>query len=299
LAALFRGLIYKPVFETINPSIRENAKASAVARALKSGQISFQGDLFLGRFTAEISRELKAMGAMFDRVRKGYRITPSKLPPNILLTAVQARRETAELVESVFDTLATIPNQVYQYVQDIDFSDDAAVVEEKEKEKFVETVTRAIAVQPKINPRMRDQLKDQYTQNVTRSIKDFSQAETEKLRELVEAHVKDGRPRDELIRIVKARLRVSDGRAAFIAAQETRLFTSKLKQSQYENAGIKTYRWKTVGDSRVRTLHKRLNNTIQAFAKPPVIDERTGERGHPGEAFGCRCVASPIVEFES
>ena len=41
-----------------------------------------------------------------------------------------------------------------------------------------------------------------------------------------------------------------------------------------------------------------LNGGIFDFDNLPVIDEKTGERGIPGQAINCKCRMRPIVEFE-
>ncbi len=48
------------------------------------------------------------------------------------------------------------------------------------------------------------------------------------------------------------------------------------------------YIWKIVGDSRVRGSHENREGKKYSFFRPP-------ERGHPGQDFGCRCYADPIL----
>ena len=50
--------------------------------------------------------------------------------------------------------------------------------------------------------------------------------------------------------------------------------------------GTNFYIWKTVGDGKVRPLHKSYEGRIFHFAHPPVS-------GNPGDAAGCRCRALP------
>lgn len=54
--------------------------------------------------------------------------------------------------------------------------------------------------------------------------------------------------------------------------------------------------WKTITDGRERELHKQLNNTTWRYDDPPVIDERTGQKGLPGETYNCRCDAIPFSD---
>ncbi len=43
--------------------------------------------------------------------------------------------------------------------------------------------------------------------------------------------------------------------------------------------GFDKFIWRTITDGKERELHKELNGTTWSFNDPPVIDERTGERG--------------------
>jgi hypothetical protein len=52
------------------------------------------------------------------------------------------------------------------------------------------------------------------------------------------------------------------------------------------------YVWRTVGDERVRLSHAQNAGRLFAWNEPPAT-------GHPGEAFGCRCVAVPYVPGET
>ncbi|MFZ5930880.1 MAG: phage minor head protein [Pseudomonadota bacterium] len=52
------------------------------------------------------------------------------------------------------------------------------------------------------------------------------------------------------------------------------------------------YVWRTRGDGRVRATHAANNGRIFAWDYPPAT-------GHPGEDYGCRCVAEPYVRGES
>ncbi len=48
--------------------------------------------------------------------------------------------------------------------------------------------------------------------------------------------------------------------------------------------------------SRTRPDHLRLNGKEFRWEQPPVVDTRTGERGHPGMDTHCRCYAEPVAE---
>jgi len=72
------------------------------------------------------------------------------------------------------------------------------------------------------------------------------------------------------------------------AADATQTLNGNLSEVRWENAGVRRYKWITVGDSRVRPAHRARHNEIFRWSRPPPD-------GHPGEPFGCRCEAQPMI----
>lgn len=63
-------------------------------------------------------------------------------------------------------------------------------------------------------------------------------------------------------------------------------------------SGIHSYRWITAGDDAVREHHLDLDGTVQTWDNPPVGGGTdAGDAGHPGDGFGCRCIAEPILSI--
>jgi SPP1 gp7 family putative phage head morphogenesis protein len=93
---------------------------------------------------------------------------------------------------------------------------------------------------------------------------------------------------------------VTRRRAEFIALDQTRKVTADLNAERVTKAGAKKFRWiHSGGGAHPRELHKfKLNGQIFSYDDLPIIDERTGERGLPGQLPNCRCIAQPIVEFD-
>lgn len=79
-----------------------------------------------------------------------------------------------------------------------------------------------------------------------------------------------------------------------MARQETSLLTAKYRKLRYTDVGITKYRWSTSHDDRVRKRHKELDGQVFDFEAPPIVNEK-GDRKNPGEDFGCRCQAIPII----
>jgi SPP1 gp7 family putative phage head morphogenesis protein len=88
---------------------------------------------------------------------------------------------------------------------------------------------------------------------------------------------------------------VSASKATLIARTEVSRTATTLTQARAESIGADSYIWRTSGDSTVRSDHKKLNGKIFKWTDPPVADERSGARAHPGCIYNCRCYAEPII----
>ena len=294
--------IYEPAFAAAEIDEKENAKKrSALIRAIEAGEVVYGNGRFKGKPSAAISKELRALGAQFDKREKAWKIAATSLPPDTFLAAIKATAKTKATIQKIFGVLEDIPKRVTEHLRDMTFAYEAEKTARRVHEAVDETVRPSLGVTPVISPKMREKIKDEYTETVTKSIKGFSQEMTEKLRKRIEVLVMEGRPRDELRQILRDEYAIGRERAKFIARQETSLFTSKLKQTQYESVDITQYRWHAIGgkagDGRTRDEHKRAHGKIFNYdlSGNPVRDAK-GKPVNPGEDFGCRCVDEPVLE---
>lgn len=92
---------------------------------------------------------------------------------------------------------------------------------------------------------------------------------------------------------------VTKKRAGLIARDQTSKATAAINAARMKALGITKFEWlHSRGGREPRPLHiAELNGRIFSFAKLPVIDERTGERGLPGQLINCRCRMIPVVDF--
>jgi SPP1 gp7 family putative phage head morphogenesis protein len=88
-------------------------------------------------------------------------------------------------------------------------------------------------------------------------------------------------------------------RAKMIALDQNRKAFNNLSQSRMQSAGITKYEWlHTGGSDKPRKDHIAMNGNIYRFDDPPIVDRKTGERGHPGSLINCRCRLKPVIEFD-
>lgn len=92
---------------------------------------------------------------------------------------------------------------------------------------------------------------------------------------------------------------VTRKRAKFIAADQTTKATTAINEARMTALGLTEFEWlHSAGAKEPRPLHINvLNHRIFSFAKPPVIDEHTGERGLPGQLIQCHCRIVPVIRF--
>lgn len=86
-------------------------------------------------------------------------------------------------------------------------------------------------------------------------------------------------------------------RADLIAEDQISKAYMSLNLQKFREAGIEKFEWiHTHGGLTPREYHLHvLNGKIFDVKNPPVIDQRTGETGFPGQAPFCRCVMRPIL----
>lgn len=88
-------------------------------------------------------------------------------------------------------------------------------------------------------------------------------------------------------------------RARNIAHDQTRRAYNNLNAGRMQAVGVNEYRWvHSKGGFKPRLYHMNvLDGNIFKLDDPPIIDEKTGERGKPGDLIGCKCSMLPIISF--
>ncbi len=88
-------------------------------------------------------------------------------------------------------------------------------------------------------------------------------------------------------------------RAKNIAMDQTRKAYNSINKGRMQAVGVKKFQWNHSGGSdQPREDHIEMDGNVYSFDDLPVIDERSGERGIPGQAINCRCTMTPVFDFE-
>lgn len=91
---------------------------------------------------------------------------------------------------------------------------------------------------------------------------------------------------------------ITERRAKNIALDQTRKAYNAINKSRMQGLGVTKFEWiHTGGSQKPRQDHIDMSGNVYSFDDPPVIDQRTGERGIPGQAPNCRCTMRPVLDF--
>lgn len=107
----------------------------------------------------------------------------------------------------------------------------------------------------------------------------------------------NGKSTTHIMKEIQHRYNVGKSHVRLLARDQIGKLNASITEAQQRDAGIEEYVWDDCGDSRVRRSHKALNGKRFRWDDPPVVDQKTGRRCHPGEDYQCRCRAKPVFKF--
>ena len=132
-----------------------------------------------------------------------------------------------------------------------------------------------------------------YSERVVGGLEEKSAVSIERAQDILDEW--DGDDLDELSDKLDEGLDgVTGGALAWAALAFGDMFADKNKGAQ-EDAGVSSYTWLSMNDSHVRPAHAALDGETADWDDPPLkaSESDNGEDDHPGQDFGCRCIASP------
>jgi SPP1 gp7 family putative phage head morphogenesis protein len=86
-------------------------------------------------------------------------------------------------------------------------------------------------------------------------------------------------------------------RAGQSATNQVTQATAELNQSRQRDMGVRQYVWLAMRDGKTRYQHAALDGEECSYDDPPLSADKSssGEACHPGEDYGCRCMAAPVL----
>lgn len=292
---LFRNLwqmIYKPMFKVLD--LRAQNDANVILDALKNGQIIFINGGFKGKFNNKLSKELQKIGAKWDRYSKSYKININTLDPAIVKYLELSQRKAQQQLEDISRILDYITMNVDQMVDTMLFNEQVKVVIDDSGNQVKQNVKHLNVIVPELSEERKQQIVDNYNHNMQYYIKRWTRERISKMREEVDRAILSGYREDEVKTMLMKEYNIGKNKAIFLARNETNIMLAELKKAMYTEMGFEEFIWKTRLDGLERPEHHKLNNTIWRFDEPPIIDERTGQRGLPGQTYNCRCNLIPV-----
>jgi SPP1 gp7 family putative phage head morphogenesis protein len=139
-------------------------------------------------------------------------------------------------------------------------------------------------------------------------IKSIPSSYLDKVQMIITQEGTKGRSGKSLIAQIQEVYPVTTNKARFIARDQTAKLNGDISRQRQVAAGIRGYRWRTVGDNAVRETHKERNGKCYAWLPEFVgqkledgtvlLDPEKDDIGNPGDDYNCRCVAEPIIELD-
>lgn len=306
IKALFRKLIYTPILKELGYASGKLQNAlDDLLDEIRTGRITFYRGTFSGRFSAQSSKELKRLGARWDRKQGSWKLPQSSLPIEVrnVISASEFRFQ---------EKLAKIDEKLRQILPD-EIAGSLSVTKSFEHalgkvERDFQDSVRGITVAPNLSSEEKARIASEWQNNLKLYIKDFTAKEILKLRADMKKTIFAGDRYGSAVKTIQASYGVSENKAKFLARQETSLLMTKFKQTRYESAGVMEYKWGRVAGSKlhpVRPVHKKLaeasdRGKIYRWDDPPITTppDETPRRNNPGQDYNCRCFAKPVVRFK-
>lgn len=314
LNEFFLKFLYIPLVQEIDlpKNIIRNAKKNPLTDALYRGRVTYSAGAFRGKFNAQISKELKALGAKFDRKTSSYKLPEDEIPTQVkqLISAGDLHFQTQ--MSKLDDKLAkVIPEELAENFKCADIFDKTL---HKADTSFRKNI-RNITVTPELTESQRAKIATDWQNNMKLYIKDWTEKQIKELRSKIYEDITAGARRESLIppilkitKTIQSSHEQALNKAKFLAHQESRLMMAKFKEVRYKDAGIQEYIWRCVhrpfdntpghhSPGNVRYSHGILNGKIFKFSDPPVTTNpgEPSRRNNPGQDYRCRCFARPIL----
>lgn len=148
-----------------------------------------------------------------------------------------------------------------------------------------------------LDGQVKDILNATITENVG-LIKSIASQYLNEVQGAVMRSITSGNGLQDLVPFLQKHKQITKRRAQLIALDQNRKAMNNLSKGRMQNLGLNKFEWiHTGGSQEPRPLHVKYSGQVFSFDEPPIIDERTGERGIPGTAINCRCRFRPVIDF--
>lgn len=301
--ALFSYLwegIYKPMFEIMGiKPIKAKNSFNVIIEALREGKIIYADGGFRAKtkFTNAQSSQLIKWGAVWDKSQKMYRLPESKLPDELRVTLAEAQINAENQIKLLQGYIEQVELNMPYIVESMVFDNEVKTILDDAGNEVKKNVKHLNVIEPELSEAQKSEIARTYTENVRGYVlKDFANERIPEMRQKIQELVLKGYRQDKVQELLEKEYGIMSRKAKFLAQNETSIMLAEYKKVTYQEMGFDKFIWRTITDGRERDLHKQLNGTVWRYDNPPIIDERTGNRGLPGQTYNCRCKAVPYMD---
>ena len=302
-------LVYKPMFKLARIEPVASNDDNPIKEALKGGVIYYENGGFKSseKFSNRLTKALLSIGARYDRWENSFKIAIEDLPQEIWDTIKQSIQKAQKNLSQINQFLQYIEMNINSIIETMIFDDEVGtvlndvqgkmhkninVIEVELSPEDVENIHNTINHGFKISE---EDIKKNFNESIQHYTKDFLTKRVPEIRRKVQQAILDGYREIDVQKMLETEYGIMERKAKFLAQNETSIMLAQIKKVHYSAVGFDSFMWHTILDARERPLHRQLNGKIFRFDEPPVIDEKTGQRGLPGETYNCRCDLTPIM----
>lgn len=322
LLDFFKKEIYEPLLKELEVS-KTTLKNSVddLVGAIMAGQINYYRGKFVGKWSASLSKEMRKLGAVWDRKEGAYKLPRNKMPIRLKSAVDQSQAYWQQKMMKIDKKILSFNTS--ELVKKIKLEK----IFEKELYKYnkeIEDQIKQITVEPVMTEERLKFIAKNYSTNTELDIKKFLDKEIFELRDKMNMSVFEGKRAAAMVDDIQKSYGVTSRKAKFLARQETRLLMGTFKEQRMIEADIDYYAWRcvtaTAKGHEVRPRHQELNDLstrglaelkkgksleevynmglIFKYSNPPVVDEKTKRTANAGMDFNCRCYSRSLVEFK-
>lgn len=282
-------MIYKPMFKLLD--LKAKNEKDILIDAIDKGLIFYDKGGFRAKekFSNVISQELIKLGATYDRWEKAFMIPLDKLPKYLLQAITENVARAQKKLNNINNFLADVDLNLNQIIDTMIFNTEVDKILTDVDGQITRNIKNINVIEYELTESQKEEIAHNYTNNMQFYIKKWAAEKIPQMRQKVQQAILEGYREDQVQKMLETEYGIMQRKAEFLAQNETSIMLAQLKKVTYTKMGFEHFIWHTILDSRERPLHRRLHGKVFRFDNPPVIDERTGQRGLPGETYNCRC----------
>lgn len=229
----------------------------------------------------------RSLRALVLEVRRAYREVFTELPG--LLELNERERRDVSAVDRIRQLLGIFRRRAERIRSPGLAENIAARTVLHNRGQFAKQVRAGLGVDIVIRERGLPALMQGFVAENVALIKDIPEQIAIDVEKIITRGVGSGKLHGDIAGDIEKRWATGNSRAALIARDQVGKFYGQTNAMRQRAIGVESFRWRTVGDDRVRDEHAGLDGLVFRYDDPPSI-------GLPGEPILCRCYAEPVFD---